>query len=168
MTTVFPDHVSHFSRYVHVPFTPAGYTNKARMQYDNDYVLCECDLGPLSALVVQLETKHQVAIVKEPSVCLTMIRTEDSLEKQQFYLGEALTTECEVAVDGNPGYGVCLGEEPVRCYSIAVVDALLRDGGSAEVASFLDHHRSLIAEREQREFNLTLRTQVDFKLMEEE
>ena len=138
------------------------------MQYDNDYVLCECDLEPLAGLVGELEKVHTVTIVKEPGVCLTMVRTEDSLEKQEFFLGEALTTECEVSVDGTPGYGVCLGEEPVRCYSIAVVDALLHQGGSGMLASFLDHHRGLIADREREEFNLTLRTQVDFKLMEEE
>ena len=94
------------------------------MQTDNDYVLCECDLEPLAALVSDLEKSHAVTIVRQPSVCLTMVRTEDSLEKQEFYLGEALTTECEVTVDGTPGYGLCLGEEPVRCYSIAVADAL--------------------------------------------
>jgi alpha-D-ribose 1-methylphosphonate 5-triphosphate synthase subunit PhnG len=138
------------------------------MRYDNDYVLCECDLEPLAGLVSRLEKEHTITVSKQPSVCLTMIRTEDSLEKQEFYLGEALTTECEVVVDGAEGHGVCLGEEPVRCYSIAVIDALLRKPLSPEVAGFLDEQRSLITEREQREFNLTLRTQVDFKLMEEE
>lgn len=138
------------------------------VDYDDDYVLCECDLEQLAALAGQLEQAHDVRLVKEPAVCLTMIRTEDSLEKQEFYLGEALTTECEVAVDGAPGYGVCLGEEPQRSYAIAVVDALVQNGRREEVAAFLDDNRARIAEREQREFNLTLRTQVDFKLMEEE
>jgi phosphonate C-P lyase system protein PhnG len=138
------------------------------MQYDDDYVLAEWELDPLANLVRDLERDHGVALIKEPSVCLTMIRTEDSPEKQRFFLGEALTTECEVSVDGTPGYGLCLGEEPLRCYSIAVVDALLYRGASPKIGSFLEHHRHLITEREQREFNLTLRTQVDFKLMEEE
>lgn len=144
------------------------------MDYDNDYVLGECDLEPLAGLVAELEKDHAVTVAKEPSICLTMVRTEDSLEKQEFFLGEALTTECEVTVDGVPGFGLCLGEEPVRCYSIAVLDALLHSdaashqSGLSMVASFLDHHRGLIADREQQEFNLTLRTQVDFKLMEEE
>jgi phosphonate C-P lyase system protein PhnG len=144
------------------------YTFKERMQYDNDYVLCECELDPLTSLVSGLEKIHSIVILKEPSVCLTMIRAEDSLEKQEFYLGEALTTECEVSVDGAPGYGVCLGEEPARGYCLAVLDALQHAGSSETLETFLDRHRKLIAEREQQEFNLTLRTQVDFKLMEEE
>jgi len=138
------------------------------MHYDDDYVLCECELEPLESLVRSLENDYEVVIVKAPSVCLTMIRTEDSLEKQEFYLGEALTTECEVKVNGTPGYGVCLGEESVRSYSIAVMDALLHQGGTPAVSGFLEQQRAAIQEREEREFHLTLRTQVDFKLMEEE
>ena len=140
------------------------------MAHDHDYVLCECELEPLADLVGTLEKKHSIEMVRQPSVCLTMIRTEDSLEKQEFYLGEALTTECEVSVDGDAGYGLCLGEEPLRCYCIAVVDAFLqRNGGCpTEIGNFLDRHREAVTSRDEREFNLILRTQVDFKLMEEE
>jgi phosphonate C-P lyase system protein PhnG len=144
------------------------------MPYDTDYVLCECALEPLQTLVRDLEQRHQISIIKDPSVCLTMIRAEDSLEKQEFFLGEALTTECEVSVDGALGYGICLGEEPVRGYCLAVVDALLHDShgagksATAEIAEFIECHGRTISENQLREFNLTLRTQVDFKLMEQE
>src|SRR5262245_26695350 len=141
------------------------------MEHYNVDVLCECDREPLKTLVEGLEMQHEVTIVKEPSVCLTMIRAEDSLDKQEFYLGEALTTECEVAVDGHVGYGVCLGDEPVRGYCLAVIDALVASGAAADdstVGVFLADQRRLIAAREAREFNLILSTQVDFKLMEQE
>lgn len=135
----------------------------------SDYTLCECDLEPLKHLISGLEQSYQIEIRKEPSVCLTMVPAEDSLEKQKFYLGEALTTECEVMVDGRPGFGLCLGEEPVRAYCIAVVDALLHGDGSAssEIDAFLLEHGRLVACRDQDEFDLILQTQVDFKLMEE-
>jgi phosphonate C-P lyase system protein PhnG len=141
------------------------------MLYDTDYVLCECALESLQALVSGLEQRHHISIIKEPSVCLTMIRAEDSLEKQEFYLGEALTTECEVEVDGSPGYGICLGEEPVRGYCIAVVDALRHSGAPGavlEIEEFIGRHGHILSENRLREFNLTLRSQVDFKLMEQE
>jgi alpha-D-ribose 1-methylphosphonate 5-triphosphate synthase subunit PhnG len=135
-----------------------------------DYTLCECDLEPLKELVTRLERSHPVAIRRSPSVCLTMIPAEDSLEGQKFYLGEALTTECEVAVDGGPGFGLCLGDEPVRAYCIAVVDALLHGDGPVprEIEAFLDEQGEIVARRDQDEFDLVLQTQVDFKLMEEE
>ena len=136
----------------------------------SDYILCECELEPLKQLVLQLEQVHSVEVRKTPSICLTMIPAEDSLEAQKFYLGEALTIECEVAVDGIPGFGLCLGEEPVRVYCIAVVDALLHGGGTVpnEVEAFLLEHGEKVARRDQDEFDLILQTQVDFKLMEEE
>jgi alpha-D-ribose 1-methylphosphonate 5-triphosphate synthase subunit PhnG len=138
--------------------------------FGSDYTLCECELEPLKQLVSQLEQVHQVEVRKSPSICLTMIPAEDSLEAQKFYLGEALTIECEVAVDGLPGFGLCLGEEPVRVYCIAVVDALLHRGGTVpnEVEAFLLEHGEKVARRDQDEFDLILQTQVDFKLMEEE
>ncbi len=134
-----------------------------------DYTLCECELDSLRRLVSRLETAHAVTVRKSPSICLTMIPAEDSLEGQKFYLGEALTTECEVEVDGLPGFGLCLGDEPVRAYSIAVVDALLHSGHAApaEVEAFLREQGEAVRKRDQDEFDLILQTQVDFKLMEE-
>ena len=136
---------------------------------DDDYVLTECDLDALRALVVDLETRHDVQVIKAPAMCLTMLRAEDSLEHQEFYLGEALTTECEVQVNGMPGYGVCLGDEPQRGYCLAVVDAL-RHGGATEgaVDAFLSQHRAVLLDRRSEEFTLVSRTLVDFKLMDQE
>ncbi len=138
--------------------------------HDNDTVLCECDLAALQHFVEQLETRHPVTVVKVPAICLTMVRAEDSLEKQEFFLGEALTSECEVIVDGSAGHGLCLGEEPIRAYCLAVCDALLHSGHPvpAELTAFVDEHRALLAAREREEFNHILRTQVDFKLMEQD
>ncbi|MCX6931855.1 MAG: phosphonate C-P lyase system protein PhnG [Verrucomicrobia bacterium] len=139
-------------------------------RYDNDTVLCECDLPTLQRFVEELETRHEVKLIKAPGICLTMVRAEDSLEKQEFFLGEALTSECEVAVDGTPGYGLCLGEEPVRAYCIAVCDALLQGGREVPVAlaEFVATEREKLSARETEEFNHILRTQVDFKLMEQD
>jgi phosphonate C-P lyase system protein PhnG len=145
----------------------SGSSEKAEL--GSDYTLCECALEPLERLVAQLERSNAVSIRKHPSVCLTMIPAEDSLEQQKFYLGEALTTECEVVVNGNPGFGLCLGDEPVRAYSIAVVDALLHSGNPVplELENFLREQGQVVARRDQDEFDLILQTQVDFKLMEE-
>jgi alpha-D-ribose 1-methylphosphonate 5-triphosphate synthase subunit PhnG len=127
-------------------------------------------LEPLKQLVSRLEQSYPVEVRKAPSVCLTMVQAEDSLEAQPFYLGEALTTECEVSVDGRPGFGLCLGDEPLRAYCIAVVDALLHREGPAihEIDVFLGEQGKAVTRRDQDEFDLVLQTQVDFKLMEEE
>jgi alpha-D-ribose 1-methylphosphonate 5-triphosphate synthase subunit PhnG len=74
-----------------------------------------------------------------------------------------------VVVDGHIGFGLCLGDEPVRAYCIAVVDALLQSGlqRPLEMDAFLREQGEAVARRDQDEFDLILQTQVDFKLMEE-
>jgi phosphonate C-P lyase system protein PhnG len=140
-----------------------------RADLGSDYILCECDLEPLKGLVSQLERGYAVTVRRSPAVCLTMIPAEDSLEQQKFYLGEALTTECEVVVDGLAGFGLCLGDEPVRAYCVAVVDALLHADRPLPnaIEAFLREQGEWVARRDQNEFDLILQTQVDFKLMEE-
>lgn len=140
------------------------------MIFDDDLVLCECDLEPLKSLVEDLEKQHSVEVIQEPGICLTMIKAEDSLEHQQFFLGEALTTECEVSVDGTAGVGLCLGEEPVRGYCIAVIDGVNRLKGETpeNVSEFIQSQRVVLEEREAKEQALVKKTRVDFKLMEQD
>jgi phosphonate C-P lyase system protein PhnG len=135
-----------------------------------DYILCECELEPLENFVASLEEKFEVKIAKAPSVCMTMIQAEDSVEFQEFYLGEALTTECELMVNGQRGYGICLGDEPVRSYCIAFIDALVQLPGVnlQSLDAFLDEQSAVIDDAEQIEYNQIMRTKVDFKLMEQE
>jgi phosphonate C-P lyase system protein PhnG len=135
-----------------------------------DYILCECALEPLENFVRGLEAECDVTIVRQPAICMTMVRAEDSVEGQPFYLGEALTTECEVLVNGAVGYGLCLGDEPLRCYCIAFVDALLllADRHLPRVEAFLGEQEIVIAERQRMEYNLIQQTKVDFKLMEQD
>ena len=139
------------------------------MSYDADYVMCECPLEPFKSFVEEIEKDYPVRIVKSPDVCLTMVRAEDSLEKQEFYLGEVLTTECEVEVQGEAGYGLCIGEEPARGYCIAVMDALVRCAADdRRIKEFLDGQAEAVHQSEKEEYARTLQTRVDFKLMEED
>ena len=135
-----------------------------------DYILCECALGPLAAFVRELEEEYSVEVVRQPAVCMTMVQAEDSVEGQPFYLGEALTTECELVLNGQVGLGLCLGDEPLRCYCIAFIDAilLLADGNLSRVKGFLDEQGAAIAQRQQVEYNHIQRTKVDFKLLEQD
>jgi alpha-D-ribose 1-methylphosphonate 5-triphosphate synthase subunit PhnG len=137
---------------------------------EQDFILCECELEPLRDFVASIEGNFEVTIAKAPSTCMTMIQAEDSVEFQDFYLGEALTTECEVIVNGQRGYGICLGDEPVRGYCIAFIDALTQLPGAdlQAVKAFLNEQCQLIKKAEQLEYNQIMRTRVDFKLMEQE
>lgn len=134
-----------------------------------DQVLIESPLLEVQALVEGIERQRRVWLVREPEVCLTMLRAEDSLDAQEFFLGEALTTSCEVSVDGAAGFGMCLGEEPVRAYCVAVFDALREmQAIDQPLLDALARMSTRMEDRDRREFAQTLRTQVDFKLLEQE
>lgn len=134
-----------------------------------DFVLAECRLPFLQGLVEAIEPHHSIQVLKQPEPCLTLLRAEDSLDQQEFILGEALTTSCEVSVDGVTGYGLCLGEEPVRSYCIAVIDALREQNAiSAATEAALAEELKRIEAADQMEYAQILRTQVDFKLLEQE
>jgi alpha-D-ribose 1-methylphosphonate 5-triphosphate synthase subunit PhnG len=135
-----------------------------------DYILCECELEPLEKFVASLEEQFEIKITKMPAICMTMVQAEDSVEFQPFYLGEALTTECEVMVNGQKGFGICLGDEPLRCYCIAFLDALTQLTGAhlEPIRQFLNEQEVLIAKASQVEYNHIQRTKVDFKLMEQD
>jgi alpha-D-ribose 1-methylphosphonate 5-triphosphate synthase subunit PhnG len=135
-----------------------------------DYILCECPLEPLESFVRVLEQSYLVQVVRQPAICMTMVRAEDSVEGQPFYLGEALMTECEVQVGSHAGLGLCLGDEPLRCYCIAFFDAVLSlsDRNLPLLQAFLAEQEAVIAERLRVEYNHIQRTKVDFKLIEQD
>jgi alpha-D-ribose 1-methylphosphonate 5-triphosphate synthase subunit PhnG len=140
------------------------------MKHTPDYVLVECQKEILVDFTIKhLESNFKIKVVKAPFIYLTMIRAEDSVELQEFYLGEALTTECEVEIEGVLGIGICLGDEPERAYCIAVFDSLLSSGKPLPklVSDFLDQQLQVIKETERLAHNQVQLTKVDFKLMEQ-
>lgn len=137
---------------------------------NQDFVLCECELEPLEKFVESLESSFDIQIARMPAICMTMIQAEDSVEFQPFYLGEALTTECEVIVNGQKGYGICLGDEPLRTYCMAFIDAIMQLEGFDKnpVNTFLNEQALLIETANNIENTFIQRTKVDFKLMEQD
>ena len=133
-----------------------------------DYILINCELEELKAFIASIENNYTYKILKKPALSLTMVRAEDSVEGQEFYLGEALTTECEIGIDSFTGYGICMGDEPVRSYCIAFFDVLMQMGNDKiKLDEFLNYHGSKIKMEEKIEYNQLQRTRVDFKMMEQ-
>lgn len=139
-------------------------------QLNQDYILCECSLLALKNFVTELEKNFKVVVAKTPSICMTMVKAEDSVDSQPFYLGEALTTECQLLVNDRIGYGICIGDEPVRAYCIAFFDAIegLENEFLPQINQFLKEQLDAIELSQKIEHNHILRTKVDFKIMEQD
>jgi phosphonate C-P lyase system protein PhnG len=136
---------------------------------ETDIILCECAIEDLKMLVTHHEEWVKPIMVKPPAVCMTMIKAEDSVELQPFYLGEALTSTCELIINDKIGYGICLGDDPVRAYCMAFIDAFmqLQEMDKSDINYFLQQQSLLLVETEKIEYNQILRTKVDFKIMEQ-
>jgi hypothetical protein len=55
----------------------------------NDYILCECTLDAIEAFVRELEPHLTVQIIRQPAVCMTMVKAEDSVEVTTFLSGRS-------------------------------------------------------------------------------
>ncbi len=133
-------------------------------------ILVEGDRDVLDQLAREVEQKHDVALVKEPTEELVMLRVRESAQRSQFYLGEALMTSCVVRIGGTYGYGMVMGEDHDKAFDLAVVDAAYTfDPAACEEAGW----NALLAQSDERlqakkrmRNEVLLKTQVDFSTME--
>jgi len=136
-----------------------------------DAVLCECENEALVQLVTNLESELLVEMVVAPKLGMTMVQAEDSIDFQPFYLGEVLITECQVLVNGQLGYGYCMGDAPQKAYSIAVINAIMHTEGhpkQKDVNVFIEIEKAKLLKKQLEEYNQVLKTKVDFKIMEQD
>ena len=133
-------------------------------------ILVEGDRDVLDQLAREVEQKHDVALVKEPTEELVMLRVRESAQRAQFYVGDALMTSCVVRIGSTYGYGMVMGEDHDKAFDLAVVDAAYTfDSAACEEAGW----NALLAQSDERlqakkrmRNEVLLKTQVDFSTME--
>jgi alpha-D-ribose 1-methylphosphonate 5-triphosphate synthase subunit PhnG len=120
------------------------------------------------AELITLLVTEEVQIIRPPRSGLMMMTVKDSLSVD-FHLGEVLTTEAEVTVGGERGYGLIIGEEPRKALARAAADALLRAGRPVElcrqVHGCLERARQQQVVRNSADAALVASTRVNFDLM---
>lgn len=133
-------------------------------------VLVEGNRKVLSRMACEAEQLYAVAMVKEPTEELVMLKVREGAQRSLFYLGEALMTSCSVRIGGAYGYGMVLGEDRKKARDLAIVDAVYAAGGNEILLlaweEMLEEERQRLAEAEQKRAEALLRTQVDFSTME--
>jgi alpha-D-ribose 1-methylphosphonate 5-triphosphate synthase subunit PhnG len=118
--------------------------------------------------LIGLLAGEEITIVRPPKTGLMMMTVRDCFDTD-FHLGEMLTTEVEVSLAGETGYGMVIGEEPRKALARAAVDALLRSGRPADlcrqVRSCLERAEQGQAARQAADAALVAATKVSFDLM---
>jgi len=128
-------------------------------------IAAEGDADGLRDIAEIITSRLAVRVLKPPSPGMVMVRQVDPLENITFLLGEAYVTECEVEVDGQPGYGCVLGASDERALCSALFDAVV--GGNhavaEEIAPLLDALEAQISARWEAESRAAATTRVEFE-----
>jgi alpha-D-ribose 1-methylphosphonate 5-triphosphate synthase subunit PhnG len=136
---------------------------------DINEIYCESRLENMIMLVECFEKIFTINVISEPGLCMSMIKANDNLEKQDFYLGEVLCSECEVGIGDKIGYALIMNDDPKRAYCIAVLKAVekLSDKASNDLISEFVKSEWLFLSGEYDTMNSKIqKTKVDFNLMD--
>lgn len=115
-----------------------------------------------------IAARHNIKVLQEPEICMTMMQAMDSVGHTPFYVGEILMTEAAVSINEATGFGFALEDEPVRALCIAIIDAALTAHieEEVEIRCIVAAEEQRILERQQQETALVAATQVRFAIME--
>ncbi len=133
---------------------------------DYSEIAAEASAEAVRRIAEAVVNQLPVRILKSPSPGMVMVRQVDPLENIIFHLGEAYVTECEVEVDGLPGYGCVLGSGEDRALCSALLDAVIGGGhaATAEIAPLLEAEEKRIRERWDTESKAAATTRVSFEV----
>lgn len=129
-------------------------------------VAAEGDLATVRSAAELVAEHATVRVLRDPVGAMVMVRHVDPLQHTPFYLGEAHVTECEVDVDGVPGYGCVLGDSDERALIAAIIDAVMASSAPIResVAAMLGDAARALEERRREESARVAATRVDFDL----
>jgi alpha-D-ribose 1-methylphosphonate 5-triphosphate synthase subunit PhnG len=118
--------------------------------------------------MIGLLAGEEITITRPPKTGLMMMTVWDCFDTD-FHLGEVLTTEAEVSLAGETGYGMVLGEDPRKALARAAIDAILRSGRPADlcrqVRACLERAELRQAVNLAKDAALVAATKVSFDLM---
>lgn len=119
------------------------------------------------AALERLLPMDKMTIIRPTETGLLMVTAIDAFQTD-FYLGEMLATEVEVAYEGADGYALLAGADVRRAILAAATDAVMQDKDgllARQVAGFLDAQAEKTAAGQTAERRMIAATRVDFETM---
>lgn len=130
-------------------------------------IIMQSDSPKINELAKEIEKKYTVETVKKCEQGLLMFRAKESVENITFNVGEILVTTGEVKIEKSLGYAMILGMDQSRCYSSAVLMALLETDfpESAMIRKLAVELKTLMIKKYQEEKEIVSSTRVKFETM---
>ncbi|BBI35932.1 phosphonate C-P lyase system protein PhnG [Cohnella abietis] len=112
--------------------------------------------------------------IHSPALGLVMMRASESVTGQAFNVGEILISDSTVMLDGTLGYGVTMGNDADKAYTLALIDAIYHsddakwDSLKIQLQDWLHVQQGIQLEARKQSFQQIQRTLVDFEVMDTE
>ncbi len=130
-------------------------------------ILARADRAEAANLAFKYKESCRIAVVREPSKTLAMLKMREPVKGRLFYIGEVVVSEAIVELDGVRGMAVTMGDDFEKTFDMAVIDAAINKGIFCEEEALLELGR-LQELFEQRENAMHLKTMVSFNSMDQE
>lgn len=119
-------------------------------------------LKELADLCLQ-DAEAEVKTPPEPA--LVMARVRETVDGEVFNLGEVLMTSCEVLLDGEPGWGMVMGDDSQRALCAAVLDAANARGIPEDLEGEISLQLAFAREDRRQRWAKVRPTRVEFEEM---
>jgi alpha-D-ribose 1-methylphosphonate 5-triphosphate synthase subunit PhnG len=124
----------------------------------------------ISDILDALWATGRIRVTREPLAGMVMFTLRDSFGTD-FHVGEVLMTQAEVSVEGQPGYGAVIGNEPEKSLLLAAIEALEKRDAQEDLQKLADWLDKQLRKNKNRAANisrLAAATRVQFESMQKE
>lgn len=131
-------------------------------------ILVHCEESFLQRLSGEVEEHHNVTIIDEPALSLTMVKMRESAQNSLFYLCEVLVSECRVQIDNKIGIGIIVGNDFAKAYHLACIDAAYTTQSSLlqKWLPLLNEEREKQRKQQHKENSAIMKTKINFETMD--
>ncbi len=128
-------------------------------------ILSKASGAEVAKLASEYKERCSIAVIREPSKTLAMLKMREPVKGSLFYIGEVIVCEAIVELDGVKGMAVTMGDDFEKTFDMAVIDAACNKGIFHEEDSLIRLGRSQEL-LEQKENAMHLKTMVNFTSMD--
>jgi len=119
-------------------------------------------------LAGEIEKDHTITIVKKPAKTLVMLKMREPVANSEYFLGELLACEAMVKIGDSRGMAVTAGDDFEKVLAMAIIDAACNAGIGEfyQLTEKLREWDTFIKSEEEKEFARSMRSKVQFSVME--